>query len=60
LERDEVPGVWKQSFQEVKRLKNAISDIHSLSSSFITEGNEPEYLSKILAICKNILPKEEY
>jgi len=60
LERDEVPGVWKQSFKEVKRLKNAISDIHRLSSSFITEGNEPEYLSKILAICKNILPREEY
>jgi hypothetical protein len=60
LERDEVQGVWKQSFREVKRLKNAISDIHHHSPSIHAEGHEPEYLSKIHTICLDVIPKQEY
>jgi hypothetical protein len=60
MDRDEVPGIWKQSFKEIKRLKKAIADIYELSSSIQTEGHEPEYLSRIHAICMDVLPKQDY
>jgi hypothetical protein len=60
LERDEVPGVWKQSFKKVKMLNNVIREIHNLSSTVQADGNEPEYLSKIFSICKDVLPNDDF